>query len=201
MPRMRTSAIGAALLALGAVLVLGGSPPPEPFRPTPAASIPSLLPASGASGASAAPTAGAASTAIPAIPEGYRVAVPRLGIDLPIAEGDLARDAERQATPEGYAFHFPGSGLPGDDRNCYLYAHARPNMFLALWDVRIGDVILITTPRGGQLRYVVEEIHPRVPPSDLAWTQGTPPARLTLQTSTGPNAGDPRFVVVARPAG
>src|SRR5688572_32510673 len=43
-----------------------------------------------------------------AIPEGYRVQVPRLRIDLLIKEGDLVQDVEKGQTPEGAAFHLPG---------------------------------------------------------------------------------------------
>ena len=62
---------------------------------------------------------------MPAIPPGYRIKVPRLAIDLPLAEGDIERDAVRQQTPENFAFHLPGSALPGDSGNAYFYAHAR----------------------------------------------------------------------------
>jgi hypothetical protein len=72
-------------------------------------------------------------------------------------------------------------------------------MFLSLWNARVGDVVLIRTPDGRSLRYVVSEIHPRVPPSEVTWAAPSPPDRLTLQTSTGPDPGDPRFVVVALP--
>jgi len=47
---------------------------------------------------------------------------------------------------------------------------------------------------------VVAEVHPRVPPEDTSWILPTSSERLTLQTSTGPNRDDPRFVVVAVPA-
>jgi hypothetical protein len=39
-----------------------------------------------------------------------------------------------------------------------------------------------------------------VPPDDVSWVQPTAGERLTLQTSTGPNPGDPRYVAVAVPA-
>jgi len=145
-----------------------------------------------------APSAGA--SALTAIPPGYRIRIPRLGIDLAIAEGDVGRDTVEQQTPENYAFHLPGTAIPGTGANCYLYAHARAGMFLSLWDARVGDVVSISTPDGRALSYVVTEIHPSVPPEDVSWTVPSPPDRLTLQTSTGPNPGDPRFVVVARPS-
>jgi len=137
------------------------------------------------------------------IPDGYRIRIPRLAIDLPIAEGDIIRDIEQQRTPEGYAFHLPGTGIPGQGgqgSNTYLYAHARTGMFLTLWKARVGDAVVISTPDGRALNYVVSEVHPAVVPADVSWAQATSGERLTLQTSTGPNPGDPRFVVVALPA-
>ena len=102
-------------------------------------------------------------------------------------------------TPDNYAFHLPGTAIPGTGANSYLYAHARRGMFLSLWNAKIGDIVWISTPDGRALRYVVSEIHPRVPPDDVSLTGASPPERLTLQTSTGPNQSDPRFVVVALP--
>ncbi len=147
------------------------------------------------SSASGRPTA----TPLPAIPLGYRIQIPRLGIDLEILEGDIARDAIQLRTPESYAFHLPGTAIPGRGANTYLYAHARPGMFIALWNARAGDEIWISTPDGRALRYLVSEIHPRVTPDDVSWAAPSPPERITLQTSTGPNAADPRFLVVALP--
>jgi LPXTG-site transpeptidase (sortase) family protein len=182
--------LGACVLALAAlVLVL------QPVAPA----------APGATAVVASPTAtttGATSTApsaLPPIPPGYRIQIPRLGIDLPILEGDIERDTVQLQTPENFAFHLPGTAIPGAGKNSYLYAHARRGMFITLWNARIGDEVWISTPDGKALRYLVTEVHPRVPPEDVQWAAPTAPDRLTLQTSTGPNAGDPRFVVVAQP--
>lgn len=181
--------VGVTAFALGVALVA---------RPqaSPAAVVPITSPPSRS--ASAPPTT--TTVAFPPIPDGYRVTITRLGIDLAIREGDVQRDAVDQKTPEGYAFHLPGTGIPGSGLNCYIYAHARTGMFLALWNVRDGDEVVITRPDGSALHYVVTEVHPRVPSDDVSWASPTPPDRLTLQTSTGPDPGDPRFVVIARPA-
>lgn len=154
------------------------------------------------------PSLAGAPTVAPAIAtpgrtvEGMRILVPRLGIDLPLREGDIQRDIPRDGffgdTPEGAAFHLPGTAVPGEVGNSYIYAHARIGMFLALWQARVGDRVVIRLPHGGELHYVVAEVHPRVPPDDVRWVEPTSDERLTLQTSTGANPGDPRFVVVAR---
>jgi sortase (surface protein transpeptidase) len=186
-------------LTLGLVLIAGVRPatpvaPPPPQSTAVAAVTPSPAPSA------TALTQSPAATPTPPIPDGYRVKIPRLVIDLPIAEGDIDRDTVRQETPNNFAFHFPGTALPGDAGNSYIYAHARVGMFLSLWNARVGDEVVIVTPDRRELRYLVSEVHPRVPPNDVSWTGPSSTGRLTLQTSTGPNPGDPRFVVVALPA-
>ena len=181
--------IGVAAFALGLILLARPEPRTAPVAPmTPVAASPSAAAGSARVAVASAP---------PPIPDGYRVQIPRLGIDLPIQEGDVERDTVEQRTPEGYAFHLPGTAIPGTGSNSYLYAHARRGMFLTLWNARVGDDVWISTPDGRALHYVVTEIHPRVPPDDVSWAQPAPPDHLTLQTSTGPDPGDPRFVVIA----
>jgi hypothetical protein len=152
---------------------------------------------------SAPPTPGLTITptpgAPPPIPDGYRVKVARLGIDLPIREGIVQRDVEQQQTPEDFAFHLPGTALPGQVGNSYFYAHARRGMFLSLWDAKVGDLVEIVTPDGRTLQYEVSEVRPRVAPTDVSVAQPATDERLTLQTSTGPSPEDPRFVVIALP--
>jgi LPXTG-site transpeptidase (sortase) family protein len=182
-------------LCLGLVLVFSSWPaqPASSPRATLAALTTSPAPSS------LSPTITPSPTPAPTIPPGYRIKIVRLSIDLPIAEGDLDRDTVRQETPENFAFHLPGTAIPGDGSNSYIYAHARRGMFLSLWNVREGDEVTIITPDAHELRYVVSEVHPRVDPSDVTWAARTSSERLTLQTSTGPNPGDPRFVVIALP--
>jgi LPXTG-site transpeptidase (sortase) family protein len=190
-------ALSVLALCLGLVLIVGLRPaaPVMPSTSPSAVVAISAFPSPTATTVAASPTA----TPIPAIPPGYRVRIPRLAIDLPITEGDIERDTVRLETPNDFAFHLPGTALPGDRSNTYIYAHARRGMFLSLWEARSGDEVVIVAPDARELRYVVREVHPRVEPHDLSWAQPTTSERLTLQTSTGPNPADPRFVVVALP--
>jgi len=73
-------------------------------------------------------------------------------------------------------------------------------MFLTLWNARPGDEVFVSTPDLAVLKYVIQETHPQVAPGDVSWVQPTAGERLTLQTSTGPNPTDPRYVAVAVPA-
>lgn len=186
--------LGGVLVGFGAWLVLAGADGSlaQPGA-TPSAFATSRPPPTGFVTASPAP-------GVRPIPDGYRIQIPRLRIDLPIQEGDVARDIDNEQTPEHAAFHLPRTGIPGEGSNSYIYAHARSGMFLSLWDAKVGDEVFISTPDGRALRYTVSEVHPRVPRTETKWVLPTPAERLTLQTSTGPNSEDPRFVVVAVPA-
>jgi LPXTG-site transpeptidase (sortase) family protein len=190
--------MGLGLILAGAVLVGGFNP----FDTPPPMAARTIAPSTASPSAQLGQTASPTVTRDPRtpIPPGYRIQIPRLGIDLPILEGDIARDIEQQKTPENFAFHLPGTGIPGSGSNTYLYAHARTGMFLTLWNARPGDEVFISTPDLKVLKYVIQETHPRVAPDDVSWVQPTASERLTLQTSTGPNPSDPRYVAFAAPA-
>jgi LPXTG-site transpeptidase (sortase) family protein len=189
--------LGGGALILGVVLLIAGLGSGAPTAP--AASLALATPLAIASSPVASATSSATRDPRTPIPLGYRIQIPRLGIDLAIAEGDVARDVDQQKTPEGFAFHLPGTSVPGLGSNTYLYAHARTGMFLSLWNARAGDEVFISTPDLRALKYVITDVH-RVAPDDVSWVQATAGERLTLQTSTGPNASDPRFVAIAVPA-
>ena len=123
-----------------------------------------------------------------------RIQLPRLGIDLPIVEGD-GIDA-----PLDKAAHYPGTAWPGAGSNIYIYGHAQEGMFLALWDARVGDEIVLTLADGTSVVYRIVRVMPRVPWDAVQFLDPTPHEQLTLQTSTSNTATAPRFVVIARPA-
>ena len=178
----------------------GASPSPGG---TPAASVASRPPAGspspsvGVAGsaspprtASPSPSAGAAGTGgIPAV----RIQIERLGIDLPVVEGDGVTAPDREAA------HFPGSAWPDAGSNTYIYGHAREGVFLRLWDAKLGDIVVLTLADGSSRCFAIDELRPRTPWNDLSVLLPTDEERLTLQTSTSYTPTAPRFVVIARP--
>ncbi|MFV2065101.1 MAG: sortase domain-bontaining protein [Chloroflexota bacterium] len=122
------------------------------------------------------------------------VRLDRLGIDLPIVEGDGV------TVPEGAASHYPGTSWPGEGSNTYLYAHAREGNFLELWQVRTGDLVEVDMADGSVVEYRVSEILPIVRWDALEQLAPTDSERLTLQTSLWYDDTAPRFVVIAEPA-
>jgi LPXTG-site transpeptidase (sortase) family protein len=152
--------------------------PPDGFTDDPAAAL--LMPPLGPS----QPTSDGALLAT-----GIRVE--RLGIDLPIVEGDGV------SVPERAAAHYPGTAWPGQGSNTYLYAHAREGQFLELWQVRTGDIVEMDLADGGVARYRVSRILPTVRWDELGMLAPTDEEILTLQTCLTYEVTAPRFVVIA----
>ncbi|MDP9281626.1 MAG: hypothetical protein M3P38_05985, partial [Chloroflexota bacterium] len=90
-------------LCIGLILIVGLRPaaPAAVLPPAVAAVTTSPSPSRTGSPVASVPTV----TPTPAIPDGYRIKIARLAIDLPIVEGDIERDAVRQKTPENVALH------------------------------------------------------------------------------------------------
>jgi LPXTG-site transpeptidase (sortase) family protein len=188
-------ALGALSVAAIAVLASALFVHATLTAPVPAASP---VPVAPSPMATATPVAVPSASSRPAIVlDQLRISVPRLGIDLPLALGDVQRDVVLGKTPEDVALLFPTTNVPGMGGNSYIYAHARNAMFLELWNVKLGDRVRISGADGMHFDYVVTRIEPRVDPADTTWLDPLGPERLTLQTSTGPTSAYPRFIAVA----
>lgn len=219
--RLPRSFVGLAVLALAILLAVVGVPmvastlsPSAPASTAPASGLPFVPDSPAAQGPTAAPGQSGASTPAPGtssqglpstdgatpVPANgesgivaTRIQVPRLGIDLPIVEGDGV-DA-----PLHMAAHYPGTAWPGGGSNIYLYAHARQQMFQSLWNAQLGDLIYLDLVDGSQRVYQVSKIEPDIAWNDLSVLDPTPTEQLTLQTCTGTQDTDPRFLVIATP--
>jgi LPXTG-site transpeptidase (sortase) family protein len=120
-----------------------------------------------------------------------RVRIDRLSIDLPIIEGDGV-DA-----PLAHVAHHPRTAWPDSGSNVFLYGHAQEGTLRSLWDVSVGDEVVITLVDGSSRSYAVTQVRPRTPWNATELLDPTPTERLTLQTSTGTEATSPRFVAIA----
>ncbi|HEV8241881.1 MAG TPA: class D sortase [Thermoanaerobaculia bacterium] len=136
--------------------------------------------------------AGDTSTTRPALDALGRIVVPRVGLEVMVADGVDARTLRRAAG------HIPGTSRLGSAGNVGIAGH-RDSWFRPLKDVRAGDEIVVTTP-GAISRYRVEWAEV-VLPDDTSALRQTPYPALTLVTcypfyyvGTAPD----RFVVRAR---
>ena len=190
--------VGALAIAIiGAALAVSREPtddgiasssPSTAASPSIGATPRATLPAVTSTGPSVAPTP--SPTGIVA----RRIRIERLEIDLRIIEGD-GIDA-----PINKVAHYPGTGWPGGGTNIYIYGHAQKGMFLALWDIKVDDQVVLDLEDGTSRTYVVTVVKPRVPWNALEYLASTPAEQLTLQTSTSYTATAPRFVAIAVPA-
>jgi len=148
---------------------------------------------------------------------GQRIAVPALGINIPLSmAGDAATE---EFPPFSGAYILRSSSQPGRGTNSYIFAHAMPELFKPLWQARIGQQVVVTMSDGQELNYRITRIVPDVPcpdPSapkpaglppalanatscDTSWTLATASERLTLQTSQGFNRNYGELVIIAEP--
>jgi len=102
-----------------------------------------------------------------------KIEIPRLGVSAVVREG---ADGETLRVAVG---HIAGTALPGASGNVGLAAH-RNTFFKPLKDVKMDDVVVVTTPTGDH-RYRVSSIEV-VTPKDLWVLDPTNDPTLTLVT-------------------
>ena len=124
-----------------------------------------------------------------------RVRIAQLGIDLPVVK------ASSGYPPCDVALSMAATGLrqPGQGRATYLYAHARPGMFLPLLETPESRQRGLTVEvwRSDDFRYVYQIVDVRRKQDDLEAAQKAKREQLWLQTSEGPNASYGKTQVVA----
>jgi sortase A len=102
-----------------------------------------------------------------------RIEVSRLGISVIVMEGDSEITLQRAVG------HIVGTALPGQPGNVALAGH-RDSFFRPLRNIRVGDVIALTTP-GGEFRYRVDSTR-IVNPDDVSVLDSDSHEILTLVT-------------------
>jgi LPXTG-site transpeptidase (sortase) family protein len=123
-----------------------------------------------------------------------KIIVPGLSIDLEVGEARVIN---------GYWEVFPdkagwgeGAGLPGENGNQVIFAHAREELFLPLKDVEVGMKVYVTT-ENAWYSYRVEKIK-EVFPNQIEVIKPTEDETLTLYTCSGFN-DEKRLIVIAKP--
>ncbi len=159
----------------------------------PPSAFPSAVGSPGVSG-SASPKPSASPAIFPKIDaRPRRLVIPRLLIDLPIADGDGVSDLGERT-----AWRLKGTALLGQGSNTFLYSHARAGSFLLLWDALLEDEVQVFFEDGSIAEYRISRIVPIVQATDLRWVIPTRAEQMTLQTSTGTAPELPKFIVIAQ---
>lgn len=100
--------------------------------------------------------------------------IPKIGLEVPVLEGDDALTLNRGAG------HIPGTAMPGQVGNVGVAGH-RDGFFRGLKDLAAGDAIEMQRAGAKTDRYVVRNIA-IVLPSDTSLLKNTSDAELTLVT-------------------
>ncbi len=189
------------------------TPTPEPSAPaTPSASV--------------EPTVQPTPSPLPSDVVAVQIGVPSVGINVAVKQS--TSDETDHFPPDDAAYILQAAHQPGRNTNSYIFGHALNSLFKPLWNVQLGDDVLVRMSDESILRYVVTEVRPNVacpdpgadpalnpeafgvePPLALQihdtceearfWTTSTDYERLTLQTSQGYNRNWGELVIVADP--
>lgn len=127
-----------------------------------------------------------------AAPEGKRLVVPKIGVNVKVLEGDA------DAALDVGVYHYPGTGVPGEAANMAVAGHRMAERFALLHVLRRGDEIIVYWD-GVEHDYRVDSVREIGAEDTSILARGTA-ERLTLYTCTPRFLGDRRTVVVARPA-
>ena len=219
---------GVALIIIGTLDLDGEStaslPPIATATPTQVAeATPTPEPSPSATPSSTAePTELPTPSPLPSSVTAVQLDVPSVGIRVAVKQS--TSDETDNFPPTDAAYILRSGQQPGRNTNSYIFAHAINTLFKPLWNVQIGDEVLVRMSDESILRYVVTEVRPNVacpdanadpalnpvdPPLALQihedceqgafWTIPTDYERLTMQTSQGYNRNWGELVIVAEP--
>lgn len=136
-----------------------------------------------------------------------RIAIPSLEIDLPIISRDLVipNQGPAQYPPCDVAIFHSAFGQPGQAGATYLYAHARPGMFLPLLTASeqrngasmLGSIVEVYTDDNHRYVYTITLVKRHA--TDFSIADAAPGRSvLVLQTSEGPRGTIPKLQVLAQ---
>ena len=121
-----------------------------------------------------------------------RVLLPKTNIDLNVTPAKIINGYWELS--ENTASYGDGSGIPGQNGNTVIFAHAREGLFYNLKDVKTGDIVYIFT-KDKWYRYKVIKIS-AVFPNQTEVIQPTKNQTLTLYTCSG-FSDEKRLIVTA----
>jgi LPXTG-site transpeptidase (sortase) family protein len=123
-----------------------------------------------------------------------RILLPKENIDINVTPSKIINGYWELS--ENTASYGEGSGIPGQNGNTVIFAHAREGLFYNLKDVKTGDIIYVFT-KNGWYRYKVNKIT-AVYPNQTEVIKPTKNQTLTLYTCTG-FSDEKRLIITATP--
>lgn len=138
--------------------------------------------------------------------EANHLSIPDRGIESPVIYVDEANEKVFQDALEGGVVHYPGTALPGEPGNPYIFGHSSDYAWKAgaykqvlkpLVDIPVGTKVRITNPDGELFTYTVIETKIVGPKEVSVLDQyGYERTMLTLQTSWPVGTALKRFIAI-----
>lgn len=145
-------------------------------------------------------------TAVPEKMEPDLLIINSLGIKVPVVYVNQANETAFQTGLINGVVHYPGTALPGQFGNCYIFGHSSDyiwskghykSVFAVLPKINKGAEIVISDSQGNEYRYIVFDSR-KVAASDTSvLAQDHTKKILTLQTSYPVGTALARWVAVA----
>ena len=133
--------------------------------------------------------------------------IENLGIKAPIMFAEKREEKEYQKLLSGGVVHVPGTALPGETGNCFIFGHSsdffwKPGkyktVFALLPNIKIGEKIILTDAKGEAHTYrVLESLSVNPDRTDLLAQANNQQKILTLQTSWPLGTALKRWIVRA----
>lgn len=133
--------------------------------------------------------------------------IPSLGIQAPIVYVNEKSDRVFSQALEKGVVHYPGTALPGEAGNCYIFGHSSDYPWKAgdyktvlalLPKVTVGSQVVVSGPQGQVFRYRVTKTLVAGPnQTEFLDQNGGRSKTLTLQTSYPVGTALKRFIVIA----
>jgi len=112
----------------------------------------------------------------------HMITIPAINLSIPVEDATVSQG--KWQTFDKAAAHISTSADPGDPGNIVIYGHNTSEIFQNLIQVRLGEIIEITTRNGNKYAYTIAEIK-TVSPQTIDVIRPTAFAALTVYTCTG----------------
>jgi LPXTG-site transpeptidase (sortase) family protein len=129
-----------------------------------------------------------------------------LNIRAPVVYAEEQDERVYQKALRSGVVHYPGTAMPGEDGNAYIFGHssdypwakgAYKNIFASLPKIRIGEEVKISNQAGTVYVYIVRESFSASASDTYLLSQDRSKKTLTLQTSYPVGTSLKRWIVIA----
>lgn len=139
-------------------------------------------------------------------PESFELIIDKINLKAPIIISEIAEESLFQKDLQNGIVHYPGTAMPGQPGNCYLFGHSSDSVFAKgnykrvfekLDRLQKGDLILISS-KNQKYYYQIYSVFVSSDDNLSVLSQNTSgKSLLTLQTSYPVGSAEKRYIIRA----